>query len=200
MTSPFQYPPTPHARRHGPVGYADYGEFRPWLRDEFSFRCVYCLQRERWGRLRAAYAIDHFEPVSLNPELELCYGNLLYCCSSCNSAKGKRILPNPLSFLLSDALSVGRDGIINATTDEARKIVLLLGLNSVQETEYRRRWIEVLELVEQHEPELYGHYMGFPDDLPDLGRLNPPGGNDRPEGIEESHYRRRQRGVLPKTY
>src|SRR5258708_6259440 len=52
MTEPFQYPAAPHVRRHGPQGYADAASFRPWLRDEFTFRCVYCLQREVWGTVR----------------------------------------------------------------------------------------------------------------------------------------------------
>ena len=51
MTVPFVYPSTPHQRRHGPRGYADYGTYRPWLRDEFCFRCVFCLLREQWGRV-----------------------------------------------------------------------------------------------------------------------------------------------------
>ncbi len=38
--SPFIYPARPHTRRHGPQGYAGYASYRPWLRDEFSFRCV----------------------------------------------------------------------------------------------------------------------------------------------------------------
>ena len=46
---PFMYPGQSHVRRHGPAGYADYKRYRPWLRDEFTFRCVYCLKRERWG-------------------------------------------------------------------------------------------------------------------------------------------------------
>ncbi len=46
MTDPFAYPPAPHVRRNGPQGYADYQSYRPWLRDEFSFRCVCCLLRE----------------------------------------------------------------------------------------------------------------------------------------------------------
>jgi hypothetical protein len=36
--TPFSYPTTPHVRRHGPQGYADYASFRPWLRDEFTFK------------------------------------------------------------------------------------------------------------------------------------------------------------------
>ena len=46
----FVYPEVPHSRRHGPKGYADCYQYHPWLRDEFSFRCVYCLSRERWGK------------------------------------------------------------------------------------------------------------------------------------------------------
>ena len=46
----FRYPPSALVRRHGPAGYSDYASFRPWLRDDFSFRRVYCLIRERWGR------------------------------------------------------------------------------------------------------------------------------------------------------
>jgi hypothetical protein len=56
----FDYPPGPHVRRHGPRGYADLESFRPWLRDEFDFRCVYCLLREQWGRTRGTFELDYF--------------------------------------------------------------------------------------------------------------------------------------------
>ena len=46
--SVFQYPSSPYTRRHGPCGYSDHTSYKPWLRDEFTFRCVYCLARERW--------------------------------------------------------------------------------------------------------------------------------------------------------
>jgi hypothetical protein len=42
----FTYPAEPHLRRHGPQGYVDAASYRPWLRDDFAFRCVYCLFRE----------------------------------------------------------------------------------------------------------------------------------------------------------
>src|SRR5205814_9068910 len=38
-------------------------------RDEFTFRCVYCLLREQWGLVRGTFAIDHFLPVAIHPEL-----------------------------------------------------------------------------------------------------------------------------------
>jgi hypothetical protein len=37
----FEYPLMPHVRRHGPAGYDDYASYRDWLRDEFTFRCVF---------------------------------------------------------------------------------------------------------------------------------------------------------------
>lgn len=67
MSAPFAYPAVPHARNHGPQGYTDYTSYRPWLRDEFSFRCVYCLFREQWGRIRGVYTLDHFLPVASIP-------------------------------------------------------------------------------------------------------------------------------------
>ena len=39
----FDYPAPQEKRRHGPSGYRNYESYRPWLRDEFDFRCVYCL-------------------------------------------------------------------------------------------------------------------------------------------------------------
>jgi hypothetical protein len=74
--TPFLYPSQPHVRRHGPQGYADGESYRPWLRDEFAFRCVYYLFREQWGRVVGTFTIDHFLPVSLHPEQERTYDNL----------------------------------------------------------------------------------------------------------------------------
>jgi hypothetical protein len=69
MASGFNYPRGARVRRHGPVGYATYHSFRPWLRDEFGFRCVYCLVREQWGRVSGQFGLDHFRPQSLYPQL-----------------------------------------------------------------------------------------------------------------------------------
>ena len=58
--NPFRYPPLPHVRRHGPRGYSDYPSYKDWLRDEFCFRCVYCLDRERWYPSgHRAFGVDH---------------------------------------------------------------------------------------------------------------------------------------------
>jgi hypothetical protein len=43
--------------------------YRPWLRDEFTFRCVYCLLRKQWGRVTGEFDVEHFRPLANSPEL-----------------------------------------------------------------------------------------------------------------------------------
>lgn len=95
MTFPFTYREK-HTYRHGPCGYVDNANYRDWLRDEFTYRCVFCLLREQWGRVRGTSALDHFRPVSLHLELKCVYENLRYACVGCNGTKGDRLLTDPL--------------------------------------------------------------------------------------------------------
>jgi hypothetical protein len=200
MTAPFTYPAAPHVRRHGPQGYADHESYRPWVRDEFAFRCVYCLLRETWGPFKGVYALDHFLPIAARPDLALEYDNLLYACVSCNLSKGSMRTPDPLSGLLDPAVKVSEDGRIHADTPQARKLIDQLGLNRPQLQEFRELWIRIVRLAAQHDPALFRRLMGYPADLPDLSTLRPPGGNTRPDGLTQTHLVRRQRGELPDTY
>ena len=200
MTLPFIYPPVPHVRRHGPRGYADHESYRPWLRDEFAFRCVYRLVREIWGLFKGVYALDHFLAVSARPDLAQEYDNLLYACVSCNLSKGSQQTPDPLSCLIDPDVFVTDDGTIHANNLEGRKLLDLLGLNRPRLREFRAMWIRIVHLAKLADPELFHHLMGFPADLPDLSALAPPGANTRPNGITQSHFARRQRGELPEIY
>ena len=102
----FTYPAaTPH-RRHAPSGYSDYESYRPWLRDEFCFRCVYCLLRERWGRVSGEFDLDHFIPQACDESLSTDYGNLIYSCHACNTKKGSAALPNAELYLTADSVFV----------------------------------------------------------------------------------------------
>ena len=83
----FEYPMGPHLRRHGPEGYTDYDSYRDWLRDEFVFRCVYCLHREQWYSRGGTFNVEHFIPVAVDPNGRCEYTNLLYACLTCNIAK-----------------------------------------------------------------------------------------------------------------
>ncbi len=198
--TPFDYPSLPHTRRHGPIGYATPESFRPWLRDEFSFRCVSFLRRERWEPGHTNFEIDHLLSVAEHPGLALNYDNLLWCCNVCNSVKGHRRVADPCQVLLAGSLTIEADGRIVGHTSDAGRIIDLLGLNGDEFVQYRDRWIRIVALARQHDQALHKHLLGFPDDLPDLLPLRPPEGNQRPEGIERSYRRQRERGELAAIY
>jgi len=196
----FNYPAEQHVRRHGPQGYAGAESFRPWLRDEFSFRCVYCLLREMWGLVPGVFGVDHFLAVVSHPGRTLSYDNLLYCCTTCNGAKGKRRLPNPEKVLIASEVQVNEDGTIEGKTRAARCLIRVLGLNDSEYIEFRMVWLDIVALARERDPKLYARLMGFPADLPNLASLRPPKANTRPQGVEECYFAQRHRGSLPATY
>jgi hypothetical protein len=197
---PFTYPDLPHVRRHRPLGYADADSYRPWLRDEFAFRCVFCLVREQWENPVGRFAVDHLQPQTRYPELAAVYHNLLYVCTSCNAVKGHQEVADPTQTLLSTTVVVQDDGTLVATTPAAAELLELLHLNYRTLCQRRQLLMAAVRVFREREPELYRRWMGFPDDLPDLSRLRPPGGNSRPEGVAQSCLARRERGELPATY
>ncbi len=196
---PFDYPPVPLVRRHGPRGYQDVESFREWLRDEFSFRCVFCLRRERWDPPTALH-IDHYLPLAKHGAVRLRYENLLYVCSSCNLFKSDEIVPDPSQHLHASSVRVEKDGTVVASTAEARAIIMRLGLNRPESVQFRLMWIGFLELATHFDSKLFQSLLGFPDDLPNLQALKPPAGNDRPDGIASSYFAQRARGELPAIY
>src|SRR5262245_41935742 len=155
MSAPFSYPVSPHERRHGPQGYVSYQSFRPWLRDDFRFRCVFCLLREQWGKTRGTFDLDHFYPVSFRPDLATVYDNLLYICATCNDAKGSQKVPDPCQVLLAGKVRVRDDGTILAETPEARRLIRALGLDDPEYTEFRLMWIGIIQLAERYDTELH---------------------------------------------
>lgn len=194
----FDYPFVAHERRHGPQGYELALTYRPWLRDEFTFRCVYCLLREQWGRATGEFDVEHFQPQVNSPELGLAYDNLLYCCHTCNLLKGVKELPDPSQVLIAEAVRVNPDGSLEGQTSDARRLIAILGLDSDSFRRWRSVWMRNVELAEQYDQEQFRRIMGFPDDLPSL-QHSPPS-NTRPEGVQQSWYAKRQRGELPEVY
>jgi hypothetical protein len=60
---PFIYTDAPQVRKHGPSGYERYQSYKDWLRDKFTFQCVYCLEREQWyPNGHAGFGVDHVKP------------------------------------------------------------------------------------------------------------------------------------------
>src|SRR5687768_1658320 len=91
----FTYPSTPHERKHGPRGYSTYESYRDWLRDEFSYRCVFSLIRETWVGRTGCFDIDHIEPQAARPDLIVVYDKLIYVKHGLNLVRGKRSIPDP---------------------------------------------------------------------------------------------------------
>ena len=198
--SAFSYPADPHVCRHGPGGYADYESYRPWLRDEFTFRCVFCLLREQWGHLRGTFDIDHFLPVASHPENVRVYDNLLYCCATCNAAKGKQIVADPSLVLLAGDVQVHEDGAIEGRTAAAAPTDPRPRPGRPEYTEFRLLWLGIAALSERHDSQLHRQLMGFPDELPDLARLRPPTGNTRPEDTGVVVFRHEGARGVPEEY
>ena len=144
IPDPFTYPPEAHQRRHGPAGWQNYRRYRPWLRDEFSFRCVFCLVRELWSDPRRANPVDHFIPRALRPDLTNDYDNLLYVCPGCNSIKSDSLVPDPCQIPFGECLRVQPDGSIQALDPAGRGQMLidelLLGNCSGRDASPRRPW------------------------------------------------------------
>ena len=199
-SEPFVYSATPHVRRHGPYGYKEYESYREWLRDEFSFRCVFCLRREQWGSVGGMWDIDHSTPQHKNPQRKLDYDNLLYTCRTCNSAKSGQVVPDPCEVAFGECVKVHADGTIRALNEEGEILIAALRLDGKKATNFRRLIIDTLHSLAVHnETQLYIRWMRYPDNLPDLSKLKPPG-NTKPEGVNASYYARRIRGELPETY
>lgn len=196
----YAYPAVPHSRKHGPKGYAHHRQYRPWLRDEFTFCCVYCLTRERWGKGRYGFEVDHLIAQTKDPSRILDYDNLVYACATCNRLKSdEEGIPDPCQVAYGECLKVTDDGKIEALNDDGRKLIKWLRLDNEENTEYRRLMLEFIRLAESHDSRRHVQLMGFPDDLPDLDTYQPPE-NSRPEGVEQSWFAKRERGELPKTY
>jgi len=195
----FDYPEPQEPRRHWPAGYSAYESYRPWLRDEFDFRCVYCLQRETSGRTTGEFELDHFEPQSLNPQLRSGYLNLVYACRRCNLAKGNQTVGDPLRLLRATHVTTLPDGSLRPHDHDTERLILQLDLNSPKLKEWRVTMMDNVDLAQKRRKRLYFKLVGFPNDLPDLSRLRPPL-NARKEGLKHCWFARRQRGDLPAEY
>ncbi len=196
----FDYPAQKHVRRHGPVGYSDYASYRDWLRDEFSFRCAFCLQREQWVRVGGTFHIDHFIPQAVDPSLKCEYDNLLYVCATCNAKKSDLAVPDPCKVAYGECIRVLPTGEIESLNDTGELLIDLLRLDDAPVTAYRRRWLETWQaLLNSGNHAAYNEWMRYPDDLPDLDRKQEKQ-NRRPNGIAESAFERQRRGELPSSY
>lgn len=203
IPEPYAYPISPHVRRHGPGGWKDYHRYREWLRDEFAFRCVYCLEREVWRDMREPMHIDHFEPQAIRKELKSEYTNLIYACPACNSKKSDTILPDPCEIGLGDCLRIHEDGQIEANNNnpEGQLLIDELVLDHPRTVDRRRRMIGMLRTLAKYDWPMFVEWMRFPKNLPDLNsKENKPPDNSKSEGVAQSYFERKRRDELPEVY
>jgi hypothetical protein len=198
---PFRFPRKPHRRVHGPLGHKSYQAYKPWLRDEFEFRCVYCLTRERWrDDGYNSFTIDHVKPKSSHARLACDYDNLVYACSRCNTLKSVKLgLPDPCRMSLARHLKQ-RSGYFVALTPVGRRLIEYLRLNSTERVEYRRFFLAIFDKSDRLSPDELVWMFGYPANLPDLSKFKPPRGNSRPAGIAMSHFARQKADKLPSYY
>ena len=202
----FDYPTAPHVRQHGPTGYKAYQSFKIWLRDEFKFRCIFCLVRERWyPNGHAAFSVEHLKPQHIDKRGLLDYENLYYSCLTCNSVK-RAVWPiaDPCRDAYSNHLSVRSDGTVDALSRQGQILRHTLQLNEQRRIEFRRRMLNLFadlqsRIVDPGVRELFRSHFGFPDDLPDLRMTRVPS-NRRPNGVNNCYFVQRQTGTLPELY
>lgn len=189
----FNYPQKRTERRHEPAGYSRYESYRPWLRDEFTFRCVYCLKRETWGQVTGEFELDHFEPQSINPQRKLDYLNLAYACRRCNAVKKAQLIADPFIVLNSESIWILADGIAEADSPEAKRIIRILDLNSPRMIQWRLLWSRIVAVAKMNDKDLHQMLVGLPMSMPNLGRLRPPK-NSKPSGVQQSWYAKTRTG------
>lgn len=206
---PFQYPSNSE-RKYSPKGYEDYTSFKPWLRDEFDFRCIYCLFRETWyANGNAAFGVEHFVPKSsqAGEALETTYDNLFYACNRCNTMRGTKALVDAEIQIdpdkLGQYLCLNAEGEMEGKTKEGRFLIDILGLNSDLHVEWREclAWLaKEFDPNESDEPlaHLFLFFFTFPTDLPNLGVLRPPGRNST--NTDACWFQVKERGELPAYY
>lgn len=191
---PFQYPLTPLVRKHAPSYPTQWEPYRTWLRDEFDFRCVYCLQREQWGKRRAVFAIDHIVPREVGGA-PFDYGNLAYACASCNSAKSDSAVPHPERHAYGKCVEVDDEGRVHASDRVGKWLIRALRLDDRENTEFRRDKIRELKSLLKTDRKLFERLLSFPEDLPDLQLLRPPT-NARPDSWRQSHHTKGDAGLI----
>ena len=196
---PYVYPVRPHRRRHGPAGYAAFESYRPWVEDEFYFRCIYCLNRKVWAPTNI-WSIDHLVSLDEAPELECEYDNLVFACQFCNQQKLANRVPDPCRVAYGKCLRVESDGTVTSLNKQGKRLVDVIRLNHPRFIEERLKTLHLWKVLAAYDPTELQRLMAFPADLPDLSALKPPRGNRRPEGISESCLARRNRDDSPKAY
>lgn len=165
------------SRRFNPPRYIDYTSYKPWLRDEYGFRCVYCLRREVWdwsGDRR--FSVEHLVPKrgpNGDPSLECVYTNLIYACVDCNSSRSDTPLPLDIKrdFIGNHLVLDVKSGEYREKSSVGIALRKIFALNASGYPQHRRRVVESWARVCGYRPGVTASdndLFRFPQNLPDL--------------------------------
>lgn len=106
--------------------YANYRNFKPYLRTDFKLKCGYTDCSDFWFGGSKTFHIDHFKPKSKFPELETSYSNLVYCCSYVNILKSddENEYLDPCNVNYNEHFERDNDGNIFAKKESARAVYM----------------------------------------------------------------------------
>ena len=156
----FEYPKSIHARKLSPRQFRRYQSYKPYLRLEFSRRCVYCRQPDS-SAPNLNFGVDHYRPKSIRrfAGLVCIYSNLFYCCAGCNCRKGADwpvdenagpFVVNPCDYEMFRHLRFdSRTARVEARTSFGRHTIALLQLNEPASVQYRSSALLMLKVCDQ---------------------------------------------------
>lgn len=156
--NPFLYPKTQHRRTLSPRTFSYYSSYKPVLREEFRFQCVYCRLPDG-VKGQDNFGVDHYRPRSLFPELTTTYSNLFYACNACNRRKGDywpssdelraaRFIPNPCDCIMFQHLRY-RSARVEAHSAAGEHTEKRLMLNDDDSVKYREFLLGLIALAEE---------------------------------------------------
>jgi hypothetical protein len=153
--------------------------------------------------MRESMHIDHCKPQTIRKDLKGEYTNLLYACPACNSQKSDTILFDPCKIALGECLQIHEDGRIEAKnhSHEGQALIDELALDDSLTVDRRRCMIGMLRTLAEFNWPMFVEWMRFPKNLPDLNHKdNKPPHNDKPDGVAQSYFERKNRDELPEVY
>lgn len=195
-------------KRFAPGGYRDYTSYKPWLRDEYHFRCAYCLAREAWTLVampgHQEFSVDHVNPKSQYRDQVVDYNNLVYACLRCNREKGIEELPQELvDQAFASHICFEDDHTVSAITEQGVWLRDRFKLDSKPSRERRNLLRALRDRVKVDPMSAAGatlaRWFEYPQDIPDLGSLSPPIKSSS-DSLRQSAWERRERGELPRFY
>jgi hypothetical protein len=139
--------------------FRSYQRYKPYLREEFRRRCVYCCRPDGFGSLDE-FVVEHYAPRVRFKSLATAYSNLFYACQPCNRYKGPywaddearalgRVVVNPCAHVMTDHLRF-RGNEVMPQSEEGQWTTSAVRLNSPALLELRDKIRRTIDALSSH--------------------------------------------------